>query len=36
LENMTIDTHKKEILRQLGEQLMNRDVWRNFHPILKV
>jgi geranylgeranyl diphosphate synthase type II len=26
LENMTIDTHKKEILRQLGEQLMNRDV----------
>lgn len=26
LENMTIVTNKKEILRQLGEQLMNRDV----------
>jgi len=26
MENMTIDTHKKEILKQMGEQLMNRDV----------
>lgn len=36
LETMTIDANKKEILRQLGEQLMNRDVWCNFQPILKV